>query len=145
MEEQLETEHVSPETTETEDQKASSSTGIGLLFGVGLAVAFAVGLLAGFIMRPMVVKDVPVQVVVTVVPPPVQEVAQLPTPTNSPTEVVSSATEEPTDEVSPTTEPTVDPNATATPTIMEFVLSDARHFQGSEGAPVTVVEFSDFK
>jgi len=28
---------------------------------------------------------------------------------------------------------------------MEFVLSDARHFQGSADAPVTMVEFSDFK
>lgn len=33
----------------------------------------------------------------------------------------------------------------ATPTIMDFVLSDARHFQGSADAPITMVEFSDFK
>ncbi|MCB0191518.1 MAG: hypothetical protein KDJ65_06195 [Anaerolineae bacterium] len=32
-----------------------------------------------------------------------------------------------------------------TPTIMDFVLSDTRHFQGSAGAPITMVEFSDFK
>jgi protein-disulfide isomerase len=32
-----------------------------------------------------------------------------------------------------------------TPTIMDFVLSDARHFQGSADAPVTLIEFSDFK
>jgi len=32
-----------------------------------------------------------------------------------------------------------------TPTIMDFVLSDARHFQGNPNAPVTLVEFSDFK
>lgn len=32
-----------------------------------------------------------------------------------------------------------------TPTIMDFVLADARHFQGSSSAPITMVEFSDFK
>ncbi|MCG3210270.1 MAG: hypothetical protein FOGNACKC_03901 [Anaerolineae bacterium] len=31
------------------------------------------------------------------------------------------------------------------PTIMDFVLADARHFQGSAGTPITIVEFSDFK
>ena len=142
MEEQLETEYSPPEE---EKQKSSFSTDTALLFGVGLVVAFAIGLVFGFVLRPMAIKDVPVQVVVTVVPPPVQEVAQAPTPTPPPTEVSSQATEEPTDEIPPLAEPTEDPNATPTPTIMEFVLSDARHFQGSEDAPVTVVEFSDFK
>jgi protein-disulfide isomerase len=32
-----------------------------------------------------------------------------------------------------------------TPTIMDFVLSDARHFQGDPNAPVTLIELSDFK
>jgi protein-disulfide isomerase len=32
-----------------------------------------------------------------------------------------------------------------TPTIMDFVLSDARHFQGQADAPITLIEFSDFK
>lgn len=31
-----------------------------------------------------------------------------------------------------------------TPTIMDFVLTDVRHFKGSPDAPVTIVEFSDF-
>ena len=35
--------------------------------------------------------------------------------------------------------------ATPTPSIMEFLLSDARHFQGDPDAPLTVIEFSDFK
>ena len=37
------------------------------------------------------------------------------------------------------------PNTPPTPPIMEFVLADARHFQGKAEAPVTIVEFSDFK
>jgi protein-disulfide isomerase len=36
-------------------------------------------------------------------------------------------------------------SASPTPTLMEFVLADARHFQGDRAAPVTIVEFSDFK
>lgn len=44
----------------------------------------------------------------------------------------------------PAAESNPEPSA-PTPTIMEFVLSDARHFQGSADAPVTMVEFSDFK
>jgi protein-disulfide isomerase len=47
--------------------------------------------------------------------------------------------------------PTITPQANSvapaspTPTIMDFVLSDARHFQGDSSAPVTLVEFSDLK
>jgi protein-disulfide isomerase len=37
------------------------------------------------------------------------------------------------------------PDNQATPTIMEFVMSDARHVEGEADAPVTIVEFSDFK
>ena len=133
MEQQIETEESPPAE---EKNKATSSTGIAILFGVGLAVAFAVGLIAGFVMRPMVIKDVPVQVAVTVMPAPVQEVAQAAEPTMAP---INTPTPEPSEE------PTVDPNATPTPSIMEFVLADARHFQGSEDASVTLIEFSDFK
>lgn len=32
-----------------------------------------------------------------------------------------------------------------TPTMMDFILSDARHFQGEPNAPVILVEFSDFR
>ena len=141
MEQPLGTEYSPPDE---EKQKDSSSAGTAILFGVGLVVAFAVGLVAGFVVRPMAIKDVPVQVVVTVVPP-VQEVAQAPTPTDPSAEVAPPLADEPTDETPPTSEPTKDPNATPTPTIMEYVLSDARHIQGREDAPVTVVEFSDFK
>lgn len=46
-----------------------------------------------------------------------------------------------------TTGPENDPTAAgpSTPTIMDFVLSNARHFLGRPDAPVTLIEFSDFK
>jgi protein-disulfide isomerase len=44
----------------------------------------------------------------------------------------------------PAAEGNSEPSA-PTPTMMDFVLSDARHFQGSDDASVTIVEFSDFK
>ena len=36
-------------------------------------------------------------------------------------------------------------NASPTPTIMDFVLADTRHYQGNTDAPITIVELSDFK
>ncbi len=66
---------------------------------------------------------------------------------------VAQANEQPSPESSQNNAPdatTGDENDTSaaappTPTIMDFVLSNARHFQGSADAPVTIVEFSDFK
>lgn len=37
------------------------------------------------------------------------------------------------------------PTASSQGTIMDVVLADARHSQGDINAPVTIVEFSDFK
>ena len=36
-------------------------------------------------------------------------------------------------------------NNNGQPDIMDMVLSDARHVQGDANAPVTIIEFSDFK
>ncbi len=53
--------------------------------------------------------------------------------------------------VTATPDATAVANAQATPTpagqgsIMDLVLADARHSQGDLNAPVTIVEFSDFK
>ncbi len=53
--------------------------------------------------------------------------------------------------VTATPDATAVANAQATPTsagqgdIMDLVLADARHSQGDLDAPVTIVEFSDFK
>ena len=35
--------------------------------------------------------------------------------------------------------------ATATPTLMDIVAADTRHFKGDPSAPVTIVEFGDFQ
>jgi protein-disulfide isomerase len=35
--------------------------------------------------------------------------------------------------------------AEATPTIMEFLMENARHVDGNPDAPITIIEFSDFK
>jgi len=44
------------------------------------------------------------------------------------------------------TSPSTDsPTPVANNDFMTFLLSDARHFQGDANAPVTLIEFSDFK
>ncbi|MCB0208940.1 MAG: hypothetical protein KDJ52_06410 [Anaerolineae bacterium] len=109
-------------------------------FGMALAIAFAVGLFVGLTGRPLVIRDVPVQVVVTVVPnSDSSAVAQAP---------ASSAVADNDSAANQTTVQEADEAAgdgTATPTLMEFVMADARHIQGDPNAPITMVEYSDFK
>jgi protein-disulfide isomerase len=121
--------------------------------GFALVAAFALGLALGFFARPSLIADVPVQVVVTVVPDNSSgAVAPVDSSPAGPTDNTStSPPAAPMSETGDTTapEPAQDGAAAtdnqATPTIMEFVLSDARHVQGEAEAPVTIVEFSDFK
>jgi protein-disulfide isomerase len=87
----------------------------GLFLLAGLLVGAAFGYRAGQAQRD------PVQVVVTATPGPAVQTG------------VPSA-ETPTDK---------EPARTKSP--MDVVLADARHFQGSPEAPVTMIEFSDFK
>jgi hypothetical protein len=103
-----------------------------LVMGAALVVAFAAGLFLGLLGRPLVIQDVPVQVVVTVLPDSRNPAATQADP-QEPAAVAEAGLAVP------------DPNATPTPTLMEFVMADARHIQGEETAPVTLVEFSDFK
>ncbi|MFQ5613643.1 MAG: hypothetical protein ACE5H9_16085 [Anaerolineae bacterium] len=116
-------------------EDAPPTPGSGRLYAsLALALSFMVGLVAGFLGRPVVVGEPPITVVVTVIPEANAEPlsrADIPAPAEgAPAE--SGTSEQP-------------GQGRPTPTIMDFVLSDARHFQGSEDAPVVLVEFSDFK
>lgn len=98
---------------------------------IGLVAMFAVGLLAGFFGRPLIMEQEgstasqSQTVVVTATPDPNQAVAAV--DSSSVVEIVVTATPSP------------------TPDIMAMLLADARHSQGAEDAPVTLIEFSDFK
>lgn len=105
-----------------------TNTSAAILWGAVIAVAFLLGLALGFFGRPVVIEDLPIEVVVTVVPNE-SEPAQADNPSATAADEVATASE-----AAPA----------AKPTIMDLVLSDARHFQGDEGAPITIVEFSDF-
>ena len=121
-------------------QPATPPTVSPVYFGTALAIAFAVGLFIGLTGRPLLIRDVPVQVVVTVVPNP-NGAAVAQAPANAAESAGNSG-------ANPTTMTEADQAAvdgTATPTLMEFVMSDARHIQGDPNAPITVVEYSDFK
>ena len=141
----------SPEATQPVQSDDTWSR--ALLPGLVVAFTFILGLLIGFMGRPVVLKDLPIEVVVTVVADPAgQAVAQANAPdstSSSPAESAPAAgapsSAAPADS-SPVEAPQESEGTTLpTPTIMDFVLSDARHFQGDDNAPVTIVEFSDFK
>lgn len=113
-----------------------------LIWGLILAVVFMLGLAIGFLGRPALIKDLPIEVVVTVMPTESEAVAQADAQPGAIGNDQGSA-------ASPDSRPGLSNSgdtsaADPTPTIMDFVLSDARHFQGRETAAVTVVEFSDF-
>lgn len=110
---------------------AGRTGGHPLLTGLLLAIFFAVGLLLGFLGRPWVLQDVPVEVVVTV------DAADL----------IAVVTPTAADAAANTPEPpaAADTTGEATPTIMEFLMADVRHVQGEPDAPITIIEFSDFK
>jgi hypothetical protein len=133
-----------PEVYDKEIIYVSPSPGPNpLVLGLTIAFVFILGLAIGFIGRPVVIKDLPIEVVVTMVPNESQVVAQANTPAES-SEAISEAESSPSDQANLSNSDSAAPAGQPTPTIMDFVLSDARHFQGEAAAPVTIVEFSDF-
>lgn len=114
-------------------------------FIAGMSVtllAVALGAVLGYLARPALDPATPVAASISI---PADE----PVPVKAPAAASSNIDGE---AVSPAKPQADSPTAAAesaadtspTPTIMDFVLSDARHFQGSNDAPVTLVEFSDF-
>jgi protein-disulfide isomerase len=93
-----------------------------------LVIVFAAGLVLGFFGRPMVMPAEEVVVTVEVTSEAVVQATAMPQPTTAPAETGTETNE-----------------AGPTPTIMEFILSDTRHFLGDPNAPVTLIEFSDFR
>ena len=93
-----------------------------------------IGAIIGYGLGLVQAGQEPALVVVTATPNP-QSVAQN----------VPSSTPLPQDDTAPDTDADAANNSRPTPTIMDFLLSDARHFQGDADAPVTIIEFSDFK
>ena len=119
--------------------------------GFALVVAFAIGLALGFFGRPQIISDVPIQVVVTVVPENNDEaVAQAPASNSQPVNGANPDQDHSAATMSEANSASTQPeqasaSGQATPTIMDFVMADARHIDGNLDAPVTIIEFSDFK
>lgn len=122
----------------SEDHKNVANNSGPIYLGLILVIAFIIGIAIGFLGRPLLLQDLPIEVAVTVV-------------SNSQTQSMTQANQSTLAATTPgsstaTAEGDADDKSSGpTPTIMDFVLSDARHFQGDAAAPVVMVEFSDFK
>ncbi|GIK37140.1 MAG: hypothetical protein BroJett011_09730 [Chloroflexota bacterium] len=128
------------EPAQNRETAQRKGAGISPLYGgLALFATLIVGVVIGYLFsQAQTSQNAPIQVVVTATPDPNSQPAgasanQLSTPAPAQTNA------------SPTTSAAANPNAPPTPTIMELVLADARHFEGSPDAPVTMIEFSDFK
>lgn len=132
-----------PALTNEPDQNSetaqSKGAGISPFYGgLALVAVLIVGVTIGYLFsQAQTSQNTPIQVVVTASP----------NPNSQPTAPANeSLTQAPAQANVPQPTPTTsNSNTPPTPTIMELVLSDARHFEGSPDAPVTMVEFSDFK
>lgn len=117
---------MAPQTPEHTPTPTTSSGKTVLLWSAALLVVLMAGVVLGYLFSQA--QKRPVQVVVTA------------------TSIPGAQVEEQSQKESEAAADTADrSNTPPTPSIMDFVLSDARHFQGSENAPITMIEFSDFK
>lgn len=120
--------------------QSDMSPGISIIYGLILAIIFVGGLALGFMGRPLVLEDQPVEVNITADPEVEGQAA-----THADQGGMATATQS--NNGNPD-QPVAGDDAGASsssPTIMDLVLADARHFEGDAAAPVTLIEFSDFK
>ena len=123
-----------------------------IYMGLAFLGTLAVGLILGFLARPLIIPDQVdvVEVVATAAISPAQAIAQADiasTGTESRAGVDENTANADASSQTADEQPqrTTDADAVPTPTIMDFLMSDATHIQGAADAPVTIIEFSDFK
>jgi cytoskeletal protein RodZ len=119
-----------------------------LYWGLALVAVLIVGVAIGYLFsQSQTTPNAPVQVVATATPNPTSQPVVQTNEQPPQAQANGQPTQPPAQNNPPATTSTEDSTNTTppTPTIMDFVLSDARHFQGNADAPVTMVEFSDFK
>jgi hypothetical protein len=108
--------------------------------GVVLALIFIVGLVLGFVGRPVVLEDPPIEVEVTAAPQAESQAAA--EPDQAAMSVAAQTNADGTD-LPITADDASDSSSSST--VMDLVLANARHIEGDADAPVTFIEFSDFK
>lgn len=99
----------------------------------------AIGAIGGFFARPYIIPD-RVEVREVTVP-----VAASASDVNADTPASEAPANTETQANSAAAEPAEDSKSASEPTIMDFLLADARHVMGADDAPVVIVEFSDFR
>ncbi|MEM7033347.1 MAG: hypothetical protein AAF629_27585 [Chloroflexota bacterium] len=115
----------------------------------------AIGAIAGFVARPYILPDATklVKIVVTPAASTGQTAAQVDESTDTTDQSAASNTDTTDQSAASNTDAEPEPaqadaandGASPTPSIMDFLLADARHSIGAEDAPVVIIEFSDFK
>ena len=100
-------------------------------------IMLVVGLLAGYFIHPLLAKDADPSGDVAAATAPVE---------TSPVETTPAATTPQVQITVPTS--TVNPALAAITNqeqLMAYLVSNTRHFKGDSGAPVTIIEFSDYQ
>ena len=113
--------------------------------GLAFLGVLAIGVILGFLARPYIMPD-RVEVVEVVATSTMSDPEAIAQAESSRTESAAEGqTERETDSQADDAPGAADPDAAPTPTIMDFLMSDARHVLGQADAPVTIIEFSDFR